>query len=277
VRAQGWGDGGFVKIRRVRTLLLLLRCCLSARNAAHCVPARHRSFQGTNFLGVESQACRASISGCPVLADVDPAHIETEGTKSSSSPFEVQNHQRGILPFIPTDPCPGCADEGENENLVDEVADHDSGPLGSVDVGARIQARTDHPLVLEAALFAAQTLLSAPTRQHGFACIPAPQAVVNSSSLPLDSEQAKSIHLEVLSADQQVSSGLRLHVMFAFTTTDARCPDAQGTYDGVLFGSCASRSLAQLVSFSCVRAQPRCSCPRTVCSASSRSPRRRPT
>jgi len=97
--------------------------------------------------------------------------------------------------------------------------------------GGTQAAELSDPLVVEAAVFAAESLLALPLSQGGFACLPN----VNGTFQPTGSDaEAAQVHVQLFSGDQQIVGGLVIHVIFAFQTTDARCTGASGSFDATV-------------------------------------------
>jgi hypothetical protein len=206
----GWGEYGFVKIRR-------------------------RPYTGSNGLNTEyfGTACRPLHPfGCPTMSSVDEngrllnEKGELMGADHPNNPhFELLDEdaqstgERNSSNYDPSTPFPG------GNGVFDK----------------------NHPAVIEAAHFAVQVLLATPKSEGGYECIPdlpiREDVNTSISGRAMDDAEVQAeivkqnTKLVIYNVNNRVVGGVSLRFLFSFTNTDARCAAQapSGTFDAQVF------------------------------------------
>jgi hypothetical protein len=197
---SGWGDGGFVKIRR------------HPYNGFFGII-------GTEYFGT---GCRPTVSGtCPTMSSVTHEQMQSVNPKSESD-FQLYDDD---LPgevnvtdiYNPNAPIPGGnGPVDKNHPLIQEAAYFAVHVLLSTPKNEG----------------GFECLPELPIRDDFNNSISGPS--LEAADVHAEVVQAQSA-VTVHSADQRIVGGVSLHFLFTFSNTDPRCTNPSGTYDATVY------------------------------------------
>jgi len=208
----GWGDGGYLKIRR------------DPYNGALAYAGTYEYFW---------EACRPLYYGCTGMRGLDDNTSPVMDINSYSPELRSKWHL--------------LAADDDTAGSIGELQTNTTGSGRNFQPGGSGQVSKKDVLVNEAAFFAAHVLLAGPTQDGGFQCLdPLEMHEDENSSIAglsvrevevMSIVNADNTDMTIHSADQRVVGGSIIHVWFTFTSKDSRCTSkaAAGTYDATVY------------------------------------------